>query len=436
MKAGDAAGLPRTRRTALVLLAALFGAALFAVLLRGTALDWFLAGLPAAVLAMACLPKLWAAAGGLSVERVLEPGGKEGELSVRLIFHGRWMPPLLLVQVREQLENLAAAERKPLVLTRWLLPWLSKEWTAHYRVSGLGRGVYQFAPATVVVTDPLGLACGMLKLAAPGSFTVLPQPEETGVFRALSMSEKKASEPGGFAGEGGGKSAGRGGAGPLNRIYREGDSLRRIDWRLAAKGRGLHTRLDEHGASPVMLVLLDLDQRSYRETGADGQLDACAGLAARALMDAGANGCTVRLQAGAEAEVKVAPGDSRAARTAALLLARAVPAPGAGAAESLERLLLGKQLTVGSRIVILTAGWDIKLWEQLADLSRAARCGLELHVPIRSTLPLQARQEREQWAKKSGVSLAWFSLDASRRQGWKGRLSIREEDGHGWQAWS
>lgn len=406
-------------------------------------MDWFAAGITACVLALACLPKLWSAGGGLKLERVFEAGSGPGELLVRLRFSGRRVPPFLIVQVREQLENESAADKRPLVLTCWKLPWLSGEWSVLYTLDGLGRGRYRFTPATVSVTDPFGLVCGLLRAGSADVFTVLPQPE--GRFEAFTTGTKEQPLPHtrGVVGEEGGKPDIRAGAGLLSRPYRSGDPLRRIDWRQAAKGRGLQTRQDERASSPAVVLVLDLEEKHFLDgqskprKGADGALDACAGAAAQSLREAAEGRCSMQLYGGEAAGALVPAGNLRAVHSAAMLLAAARPAAGAGAIAVLERLIQGHNLRPGSRIVVTTFGMELKDWERLVELVRSARCRLELRVPL-WTLPQSAAfcRERQLWASKNGVLLSWIPLAAERRLAWSKRTSVGEEESHDWQAWS
>ncbi|WP_194843445.1 DUF58 domain-containing protein [Paenibacillus sp. B01] len=388
---------------------------------------------------LAALPALWSwtCGGSLHLERVLEAGGDAGEAAVRLRFSGRRLPPLLLVQVREELSRRTGVSEQPLVLTCWALPWLRKEWTVSYRIGSLRRGEYAYGPCTVSIADPLGLAWTSVRLEAPDGFAVLPEPEGPPLGAVAAGSPRSLAAGSGSGQPDGGNPRSAPGRGPLTRAYREGDPLRRVDWRAAARGRGLQTRQDEQAGSPELVVLLELEHALWQRPGSasglpgsasaepDALLDACAGQAAALLRDAAAAGWAARLAAGAEPPLGVAGG--RGLPLAARRLAAAKPQPGGSADAALERLLRSGSLAPGSRIAALTPlGGG---WERLAELARAARCPLELRVPIGPALSAAARRERERWAAEAGVELVWLPLEASRCRAWRASASVREHDG-------
>ena len=79
------------------------------------------------------------------------------------------------------------------------------------------------------------------------------------------------------------------------RRYREGDSPRRVDWRSAAKGRELRTKLDEEETVREAVVLLDLFMPG--RGGSDALLDRCASAALKAVRDGLASRRSIRLLA-------------------------------------------------------------------------------------------------------------------------------------------
>ncbi|QJC53585.1 DUF58 domain-containing protein [Paenibacillus albicereus] len=434
-------GLPRSRRLALGLLALAFGSAAGAAAARGSALDWFAAVLAAGLLALPALSALWSwtCGGSLRLARELEPGAEAGEAAVRLRFSGRRLPPLLIVHVREELSRRTGVSEQPLVLACWALPWLRKEWTVSYRLGRLRRGEYGYGPCVVSIGDPLGLAWTSVRLETPDGFAVLPEPEGPPLGGPAAGSPGPSAAGGGSGEHGDGRPRGAAGPGPMTRAYREGDPLRRVDWRAAARGRGLQTRQDEPAGTPELLVLLELERSRWQRPasvsglpsaraasgGADALLDACVGQAAALLRDAAAAGWAARLAAGAEAPLAAAGG--RGLALAARRLAAATPQPGGGADEALERLLRSGSLAPGSRIAALTPiGGG---WERLAELARAARCTLELRVPIGPALPSAARRERERWAAAAGVALVWLPLDAPRCRAWRSAANVMEGGG-------
>ncbi|SIR48585.1 Uncharacterized conserved protein, DUF58 family, contains vWF domain [Paenibacillus sp. RU4T] len=408
----DASSLPaaiRPRRLALAALAMLAAAAMAAAAVRGGAAEWLAASVLGGVLALAALPGLWMAGSGLQAERRLAPGSQDGSLEVTLVIRGRRVLPLLMLQVREELVNESAGLKQPLTMAGWSLPWLKKEWTLKYEAANLGRGCYRFRALTVTAVEPFGLAASRRKLECGGEFTVLPQPEGD----RESLPPAGADRPQGGIG-GGEPGEGRrerrsGGAGPGTRPYREGDSVRHIDWRAAAKGRELRIKTDEAGPGAVAVVLLG----SGAGLG-DALLDRSAGLALAAMLEERRSGRSVRLQAGAGTVLVRAGGQGKGAvEAAARLLARLSPASMGTLAEQLDRLRSDRLLPHGCSLVMVTPDWqDGEAWSHAAEAAQAAGCRFEFRVPILQTVPSAAMRERMRWAQARGYRVSWMSLSS------------------------
>jgi len=408
----DASSLPaaiKPRRLALAALAMLAAAAMAAAAVRGGAAEWLAASVLGGVLGLAALPGLWMAGSGLRAERLLAPGSQDGSLEVTLVIRGRRVLPLLMLQVREELVNESTGLKQPLTMAGWSLPWLKKEWTLKYEAANLGRGCYRFRAVTVTAVEPFGLGASRRKLECGGEFTVLPQPEGD----RNSLPPAGADRPeGGIGGEepGEGRRERRsGGAGPGTRPYREGDSVRHIDWRAAAKGRELRIKTDEAGPGACAVVLLG----SGAGVG-DALLDRSAGLALAAMLEERRSGRSVRLQAGAGSVLVRAGGQGKGAvEAAAHLLARLSPASMGTLAEQLDRLRSDRLLPHGCSLIMVTPDWqDGEAWSHAAEAARAAGCRFEFRVPMLQTVPSAAMRERMRWAQARGYRVSWLPLSS------------------------
>lgn len=193
---------------------------------------------------------------------------------VRLTVRTPLLLPFVWVTVREELIAEARADATIVASRRLLLPWLRREWQMQYTLTDLPRGVYRWRPTELTAGDLLGAGERQLRVSAPGCLYVAPS-------RSVSVAGRRGGSAGG-AGSIEETSllrlrASQAGPGIERRPYRNGDALRHLDWRAAAKGGEWLTRL-EPVETPEPLQIL-LDRRGERSPAGQRLLDAAAELA-------------------------------------------------------------------------------------------------------------------------------------------------------------
>ncbi|WP_338554504.1 DUF58 domain-containing protein [Paenibacillus sp. KS-LC4] len=305
--------LGRTRWGAWLILLVGWSTALAAVIQRGLAVEWFmLAVLGCILLLSAGLP--WLAIQGLKVSRQLDEDKiRDGEgVGVQLMLGRAYPIPFVWLALEDTMVNGSTAKQERVSYRYAAQLHFETELALSYRAQLIRRGEHSFEAVTVRVSDYLGLtavsrtfACRSELLAVPALPEAVAAPG-TAALRGSGLAAVIRLEPGKLeaqeAGSGressehqhAGKQAG---IGPEMRPYREGDSLRHINWRVAARGRGLHTK--EHGTAlhrPLVLMAIDNTESAYDSD--ERFFDACAGWAAGVLEQDHRAGNRVQLIAG------------------------------------------------------------------------------------------------------------------------------------------
>lgn len=426
--AGKAAFCWRLRPGAWALLGACWTVSAAAVVLRGEAMEWFAAaafGLLAAFCTV--LPRL--AAGALDAVRAVTvpepsgPGGHAGDrdtVLVRLTFRSRIVPPVGWIGVEERIGK-ANADASSAVVCRFLtLPRLRRQWTVEYRISGLPRGHYLFEPLRLTVEDPFGLTAVERRVFTADRLIVMPSPpaesERGGRLRpaAVERAAERHREPVSClpairksdGAEGRAAFAGMmPGPGTERRPYRAGDSLRDIDWRAAAKGKGWQTRLQPPGPQDGIVLAVETSSALYQ--GDDALLDAAAGWAVGTADEAVRLGYRVRLAIGGSEERLEAEDASAVVRLAERLAA--VSPDSGGNAGSGWRDTVAKQLVRGGTLVYFTPDWQhAGGWSKLAALIAAAGCRLELRFVSRQHTVTFAMREAQKRIESGGAAVRWL----------------------------
>jgi uncharacterized protein (DUF58 family) len=297
----------RTRWGALAFIAAGLLLSAAAIIIRGGAAEWFMAVLLGTIMLSSYIVPLIALQ-GVAVERSLSAvelaGG--GRMEVRLSFRRRWAIPLVWLMLRDEFVN-EKSIYAPSASFQWvMLPAFKRSWLAGYRLETMRRGRYQASEVVVTAGDWLGLAAFSKKLSCPASFLVfpvLPTQEAGNHFNVNSRSGMSVQKTPVLAGRGakakddGSSVAGQAeGSGSDTRPYREGDSLRYVDWRGAARGRGWHTRLDAVANRPVVVIAVDT-AAAVTDAEEEQLFEAAVGWAALAVNQAQEDGCEVKLLA-------------------------------------------------------------------------------------------------------------------------------------------
>ncbi len=435
----------RSRKLTLGLMLLAFGGSVFAIIQRGGAAEWFLASLLCALLAFSLLAPLLALQ-GLRAVRLGEPGELQAgsPMELRVAFTRALPIPFVWLLVREELCNQTSVYRRDNSCSSLAVAPLSRSWHVRCELNGLQRGRYESGGLTVTAGDWLGLAVYIKKLACPASFLVLPSlPEDKQAEAPRSKSDRggaflwkadTASEWDISAFDS--PAAGRmSGPGSTLRPYQIGDSHRAIDWRMAAKGRGLHVKQLDQSDCPAVTLVID---RSPVASGQDERLfDACIGQAALAVKRA-ADGCrAVRLLAPGEPSELLSPAVILTEPDMAKLLRKLAVLRAAGAepeagvqgrrgANAVDGARTGALVPVASRlgnwsgllaaagglsggeIVIFTTDWrDRARWEALAveAASRRLRFVLTIVTDV-PTADSVMREQRERLALL-GMGVAW-----------------------------
>ncbi|GMK45824.1 hypothetical protein PghCCS26_29520 [Paenibacillus glycanilyticus] len=416
----------RTRWGAWLLIAAGWLMSLAGMLTRGGAVETFmlivLSLLPLLSIVMPLLSTL-----GLTVSRIIpEAKIKDGdEAVIRLTLRRSSIVPFVWIAVHDGMTNTSAAKRTSLDYRYLVAPLLRKEMEISYSVLAVRRGEHQFGQVTVTVGDWLGLTAFHKKLECPGTLVAVPALPEQQRRRAEQLHGAMAEQVSGdssaaFISDGGEISAiaadrllQQAGIGPDSRPYREGDSMRHINWRAAAKGRGMFTKQHLLEQPAEIIMIADTHSAAFNH---DGRLfDASLAWLARGIEQAAADGCDVRLLAGTVGtggakEKQKRGGQAGHQQVNQLLerLARLKLTKTAVSVDSLRTELGG--LKAGSVIHVYTADWKSgQSWIKLAAYAADQKCGIRLHVVTKQTVLTFAMREQQRLLEEAGLSVNWLA---------------------------
>ncbi|MDQ0115027.1 DUF58 domain-containing protein [Paenibacillus harenae] len=431
----------RTKWWLWCLIAAGWGCSIAAVALRGGAVEWFMAAVLTMIgLISGAAPAL--AAAGLSaireVEGVMLRDG--GEAGIHLSIARRVAFPFVWIAVREEIANAYTMKESRVVYGAVFIPLVEKQKEIVYKLRRLRRGSHSFAPLTVTVGDWLGLTTITKRLACPSEAIVVLPALPTG--ERMDEAERGAQytadgietvytgtgrDMGTNVREDAAAVAKTAGIGPDSRPYRDGDSLRHMDWRSAAKGRGLQTKLHSLETPAGTCIVLDTCAAGYDRN--DRLFDACSGWAALAAEQAAAAGAPVTLlmQQGADAGVSSGSGAGAGVinvvrsglegdsltRVSELLLAMSRAKCDGG--ESIAALLLHEERLMerGGAVLAFTGDWRSgRKWGDLAAYAASKSCRLELFIAVQSAVPTYAMREQQKWLESSGVKVTWLPIPA------------------------
>ncbi|GGG78194.1 DUF58 domain-containing protein [Paenibacillus radicis (ex Gao et al. 2016)] len=424
----------RTRWVAWSVLLLSWGGSLSALILRGGELEAFMLAVLSVIMIIGAGGPLLGAAGLEAGREIMARKVRDGgETTVRLTIRRSFPIPLVWYAVGENLVNRTG--NKGMEFRYIAAPLFRKELTIDYSLHNVRRGEHVFRELTVTTGDWLGMTAITRQISCPGELLALPALPEAGTMRVDPeggiVVERGAGE--GIAGIEGvpGTTASRHkkrmpGVGPESRPYRQGDSPRHIDWRAAAKGRGLYTKQHTAEQPAELAVIVDTSAAAY---GGDGRLfDACAAWAAQAIERAAAAGGAVRLLAAQDAAAGDAGGSSgagdageRSARVDAVAVLQGSPE---ALQDRLARLrLVGGDskpdgglyrqelggLRPGGKLHAYTADWkEGKGWTQLAALANDQGCRLELHIVTKQAVLTYAMREQQRLLETYGIQMHWL----------------------------
>jgi uncharacterized protein (DUF58 family) len=165
----------RTRWAAWLVIAAAFGCACAAVIVRGGAVEWFFMIMLAGIALLSGLLPL-AAIRNVTVSRVLpEMDISAGDqATIRITLMRRWRIPMVWFALEDLLNNNCGLEEKSISLRAVFAPMFAGEMTVHYDLEGLDRGLYALPSITVTCGDPFGLTCVHRELPLHSELAVTP----------------------------------------------------------------------------------------------------------------------------------------------------------------------------------------------------------------------------------------------------------------------
>ena len=138
-----------------------------------------------------------------------------------------------------------------------------------YRITPRARGDHRFEQTALRVQSPLGLWQRRLRIDNPGQVRVFPNFSEMVHFTLLARRNQLSS-----AGVRRRQRRGQGSDFHQLRGYREGDSLRQIDWKATGRYRKLISREYQDEQNQQLFFLLDCGQRMRHRDESGEHLDA------------------------------------------------------------------------------------------------------------------------------------------------------------------
>ncbi|WP_169086017.1 DUF58 domain-containing protein [Paenibacillus sp. PL91] len=422
----ELAGAYRTRWIAWGIIAVGWAGSLAAIILRGGAVEWFMAAVLSMIIVVSGIAPIMGAA-GLSAYRSMPRGETRdgGQLTIRLAVRRSYLVPFVWLAVREQTVNESSSANREISVRSVFTPLLRKETSFSYTLHHLRRGRHPFEHVTVTVGDWLGLTAIHKRMEAKSEFVVLPglptvdtvyRPERsfgTAAHAAPSLVVSRAMDPRGEAGreeiEAAVKAAG---IGPDSRPYREGDSLRHLDWRSAAKGRGLQTKIYTQEQPVKTIIAVDTLASAYERD--DRLFDACVGWSALAISQAASFGSAITLLLG-QGQTAMHSSSDGASQTGLTDMLHAMALLRADGKGSLAGSFVkgSNSLHRGGTILVFTADWrGGRSWGELAGYAAEQGCRVELFIVTRANVPSFAMREQQKWLECGGVKVTWLHVPA------------------------
>ena len=285
--------LYRTRWMVWLLLIAGWLGGATAIVSRGGAVEWFMTAVITIIALISGLAP-YMATKGIEAVRIVSRTQVEsgGEAEVSLVVKRAYTVPFVWLAVQDLAVNQTSmADRHVRFRVVQLAPWL-QESNVTYTLKELERGKHQFAEVTITAGDWLGLTAVHRRLKVESELIVLPSaPVRGGISLEDGGADLHMEEPPLSADDRNElvaaelkTSMGREGIGPESRPFREGDSLRHVDWRSAARGSDWMTKLHSHERPIQKLIVLDTAADSYERK--DRLFDAAASWVSLALEEA------------------------------------------------------------------------------------------------------------------------------------------------------
>lgn len=421
-----------------------------AIIGRGGAVEWFLTAVITIIALISGIAPIIAAAGLEAVRTVSNEramGG--GEVEVTLVLKRAYAIPFVWLAIEDRAVNVTSIYARQVAFRTMQLAPMKQDNQITYKLKQLRRGKHQFDELTVTVGDWLGLTALHKRLSIASELIVLPNvtalqlqagppssAAPNGNEHAPSAAERNAA----IAAEIKGAMI-HSGIGPDSRPYREGDSLRHVDWRSAARGNGLQTKLHGHEEHVRKLIAIDTLASSYDKK--DQLFDAAASWTALALEEAVMYGSEAILLTGqrdkgdageSSFESRNVFMDQQPARMAIegaryrladlqLQIAELRAGEVSSLHEELKEALQGGRK--GGSFFVFTGNWRSgAIWGELANIATERGCRVELFVVTGTSRPTFAMREMQKRLESSGIRMTWLHVPEG-----KDKLPYAQEGG-------
>lgn len=365
----------------------------------------------------------WAAIRSVTVSRFLpEEDITAGEqLMIRMTLSRRWRIPMVWFALEDSLNNESGLEEKRVSLRAVFAPMFAREMTVHYDLAGLDRGLYALPSITVTCGDLFGLTGVRRVLKLHSELTVIPVWSSGNLLGESSASRSVQAVPASSDVRSAqhlrepsvdGTPTNRSGAGPDTRAYRDGDSIRHLDFRSAARGRGLHTKVYAGEAYKEWHVAID--QYGLPYNGDDGLFDACIGLALGTVMRASDEGNIVTLHTG-DWIYQISGSSGREPHSSLKELKRRLAYLRPTAAEQIGEINLdgdGEVTPFREKMLrMITADWqNTGRWGRLLDQMGSQGIRLELFLLTRNAVLSFAMREQARQLEERGIAVNWMHV--------------------------
>jgi uncharacterized protein (DUF58 family) len=405
--------------------------------MRGGALEWYASAVLLGITLFSGAVPLIVSRGISAVRRLPSDdvtAGEEAEIKVAV--ERRWRMPWVWISVEERAQNGTAMTPSALVFHAVAMPGAAARTDVLYSVRKLRRGVYVFRDMTVTVGDWLGLTAIRRTLPIGGELPVWPAPPAQAWYQtahdgasqweiadaaATIASHDRRGEHGDSLSS---KLQFAPGLGPDSRPYREGDSLRHLDIRAAARGRGL--RVKSHAPERPQAVTLWIDTSAEGYGHQDARFEACIGSAAlEARQLSGAGVCVRVATTGWTLELNGVETSREQHRELLGLLARLRADDGPERADSAEGLHVAA-VQGGEALRLFSGDWrSVDRWLRLSTHSdrQGLLGGVSLHFAMEGELPTQEMRDKEKTLEAHGFRVSWIPLALSQ--------AARSSDGEG-----
>lgn len=362
----------------------------------------------------------------VTVSRVLpeEEISAGDPLMIRVTLMRRWRVPMVWFALEDQLHNDCGLEERRISLRAVFAPMFAREMTVHFDVNGLDRGVYAMPSVIVTCGDLFGLTCVRRELPLHSELVVAPAWTYEGLLGEASASRSVPSVPaaGGHVRNNqvlrepgvDGVPMNRSGSGPDTRAYRDGDSIRHLDFRSAARGRGLHTKVYAGEAYKEWHVAID--QYAVPYNGDEGLFDACISLSLGTVMRASDEGHIASLHTGEWTfELSGSTGREQDAGVQELRRRLAYLRPSAELADQINLDGVVAAPFQDKMLRMFSADWqDAERWSRLFDHMGTQGIRLELYLLTRNAVLTFAMREQARQLEERGIAVTWMQVAQSK----------------------